>query len=344
MRDNRCVDPVESLVLLESAEVRPGRARRLVVLDLPGLAQAAQPLADEVVAWNDVSEEVAPTEPDDPFAELAEALTGADLVWMLLPKSLGALDEYCGLVARHASPQVQVLAAGREKHLNRSMNEVLEAHFEQVRASLGRNKSRVLHASAPRPQEAPGWPRHAHHEGIGLDLWAHGNTFAGTKPDPGTRLLLDQLPALCEGLPSGLRVLDLGCGNGTIVTTLGRLRPDWTLLATDNSRAAVAATRLTSAANGVEAGALLADGLSGWPDATLDLVVTNPPFHVGHAKDSSAALGFFDELARVLRPGGQVWCVFNSHLPWLGTLRRQVGTSEVIAQNPKFTVTRSTTY
>lgn len=353
MGENLRVDPTESLLLAESADVHPGRARRLAVIDLPGLREVAGEYADEVVCWDDVTADPTPRAAGDPFGELADAVRGADLVWMALPKSLGGLDEYAGLVAQHADDSVLVLATGREKFLNRTMNEVLAAHFGSVRASLGRQKSRVLHASSPlgSPTLSRGWPRSQHNDALSLELWAHGNTFAGTKPDPGTRLLLDQLPSLARDLPDGARVLDLGCGNGTITATLGRLRPDLDLLASDNSRAAVAATTRTVEANGVTAQVLMADGLSGWPDADLDLVVTNPPFHVGHAKNSSATLAFFDELPRVLRPGvqgksahdkgGQVWCVFNSHLPWRYRLNQVIGPTEVVAQNPKFMVTRS---
>ncbi len=49
----------------------------------------------------------------------------------------------------------------------------------------------------------------------------------------------------------------------------------------------------------------------------------------------------FADAQRVLRPGGELWVVYNSHLPYLTTLRRTIGRSTVIGQNPKFTVVRS---
>ena len=40
-------------------------------------------------------------------------------------------------------------------------------------------------------------------------------------------------------------------------------------------------------------------------------------------------------------PSGELWMVFNSHLPYLPALRRVVGRTTVAGQNPRFTVTRS---
>jgi 16S rRNA (guanine1207-N2)-methyltransferase len=53
------------------------------------------------------------------------------------------------------------------------------------------------------------------------------------------------------------------------------------------------------------------------------------------------ALSLFDEAARVLKPGGELWTVFNSHLAYRAALMRSVGPTRVVGQNPKFTVTVS---
>ena len=49
----------------------------------------------------------------------------------------------------------------------------------------------------------------------------------------------------------------------------------------------------------------------------------------------------FADAARVLRPGGELWCVFNSHLPWRRELERRVGRTVLVAQDRHFTVTRT---
>jgi 16S rRNA (guanine1207-N2)-methyltransferase len=76
--------------------------------------------------------------------------------------------------------------------------------------------------------------------------------------------------------------------------------------------------------------------------AELDLVACNPPFHRGAAKDSSAAFAMVADAGRALRPGGELWLVFNSHLPYLPQAREQVGPTRVVVRDPSYMVTCST--
>ena len=75
---------------------------------------------------------------------------------------------------------------------------------------------------------------------------------------------------------------------------------------------------------------------------SVDLVVCNPPFHVGAAVVTTAADRLFAAAARVLRPGGELWTVYNSALRYKPALTRVVGPTRVAQQTPKFTVTVST--
>ena len=54
----------------------------------------------------------------------------------------------------------------------------------------------------------------------------------------------------------------------------------------------------------------------------------------------SITVGFGGVLLMV-RPGGELWTVFNSRLGHAGALRRIVGSTKVMGDNGKFTVTRS---
>jgi 16S rRNA (guanine1207-N2)-methyltransferase len=81
--------------------------------------------------------------------------------------------------------------------------------------------------------------------------------------------------------------------------------------------------------------------LTSTADGSTDLVLCNPPFHRGAARDSDAAFAMFTDAARVLRPGGELWTVYNSHLPYLPALRRLVGSTRIVSQDPRYVVTRS---
>ncbi|RNE67248.1 class I SAM-dependent methyltransferase [Cryobacterium tepidiphilum] len=272
-----------------------------------------------------------------------ELVAGARVVLLQLPRSLAALEETAALIARYANPEVVVFAGGRVKHMTTAMSEVLRRHFGQVNASLARQKSRVLRAEGAVADEAStdAWPRREFHADLGLWVCAHGAAFAGTSVDIGTRFLLEFLPRMKADAASAI---DLGCGTGVLAAALAVSRPALTVVATDQSAAAVASARATMEANGVadRVEAVRDDALGSRPDASAELVVLNPPFHIGASVHAGIALKLFEDAARVLEPGGELWTVWNSHLGYRPALSRIVGPTEQVGRNAKFTVTVST--
>ena len=279
-----------------------------------------------------------------------ELFDGATVIIGQLPKNLDALREIAQLAAAHADAGVTVFLGGRVKHMTRSMNDVVSERFADVRASLAQQKSRVLMASDIRPPrsagatEYPPWteyPLRAHHGDLDLWVCAHGAAFAGTKLDMGTRFLLGFLERMN---PTASTAVDLGCGTGVIAAALARERQWLRVTATDQSAAAVSSAAATAAANGLSARVqvLRDDAMSTQPDASVDLILCNPPFHIGTSVNAGAALRLFDAAGRVLAPGGELWTVFNSHLAYDRALNRSVGSTKVVGRNTKFTVTVST--
>jgi 16S rRNA (guanine1207-N2)-methyltransferase len=273
----------------------------------------------------------------------AELFAGARLVLLQLPRSLAALDELAGAIARFAAPDVTVLAGGRIKHMTVAMNEVLRRHFGEVRVTQARQKSRVLIATQPTPPEPSesDWPRSVEHPDLGLTVCAHGAAFAGTTIDIGTRYLLEFLGRM---KPNAVNAIDLGCGTGVLAAALAQARPELRVLATDQSAAAVASAAATMRANGVadRVRVLRDDALSAQPDASAELILLNPPFHIGSSVHAGIALKLFEDAARVLRPGGELWTVWNTHLGYRPALTRIVGPTHQAGRGTKFTVTVST--
>ncbi|WP_434994447.1 class I SAM-dependent methyltransferase [Arthrobacter sp. Ld5] len=279
----------------------------------------------------------------------AELLDGVSTVLLRLPRSLDELDEIAWTIAAHARPDVVVLAAGRVKHMAVSMNAVLGRYFGSVTAGLARQKARVLTASNPLPVGESSYPRRAAHD-VGLprplELLAYGATFGGPALDPGTRLLLPHLrriPAPPTGA-SRADVVDLGCGNGAIAAFMALTHPEIRVLATDQSASATASAAATAAANGVADRITVSrdDALSGLPDASVHLIVLNPPFHLGSTVHAGVAHRLFDACARVLAPGGELVTVWNSHLRYRPVLERTIGSTRQLDRSPRFTVTAST--
>ncbi len=269
----------------------------------------------------------------------ADLLSGARLVLLQLPKALAELEEIADAVARWADPEVVLVAGGRVKHMSLGQNDVLGRSFAHVQAQRAERKSRLLIATAPLPvPESPPFPVSARHGG--LELVAHGGAFAGARLDIGTRALLDVLDL--DG-NAGRRVLDLGCGTGALAVSWALASPRDRVVATDRSAAAVASARATASANGVadrvevthdDAGSALAAG-------SFDTVLLNPPFHLGASVHTGAATRLFEAAARLLRPDGELYTVYNSSLGYRAELTRLIGPTEQLRRTPKFTVTRT---
>lgn len=265
---------------------------------------------------------------------------GGRVVLVKAPKGLDALREIAEVVAASAAPDVTVLVGARVKHMTRAMNDVLGASFTDVRATLARQKSRLLVARGPRPRPSS-FPRRLEHPDLGLTVCAHGAAFAGARVDIGTRALLGCLDRMAADAATAL---DLGCGTGILAAALARARPSLAVLAVDQSTAAVASARATATANGLDQRIVVVrdDAAASLPGGSVDLVVCNPPFHVGAAVVTTAADRLFGAAARVLRPGGELWTVYNSALRYKPVLARLVGPTHLVEQGPKFTVTVST--
>jgi 16S rRNA (guanine1207-N2)-methyltransferase len=270
-----------------------------------------------------------------------ELLDGATVILVQAPKTIDTLREIAESIARYAETSASVFVGGRIKHMSLRMNEVLNEHFEDVRASLARQKSRVLIAGGARPISASSFPLRAYLSDLDLWVHAHGGVFGGAKLDLGTRLLSSCLDRMN---PQARDAVDLGCGTGILAVALARARPELSVIATDQSAAAVASSAATVQAGGLEDRVTVVrdDAMSTLSDESVDLIVCNPPFHIGSEVNGSVALRLFDAAGRVLRPGGELWTVYNSHLGYRGSLELKVGKTTIAERNRKFTVAVST--
>ena len=279
--------------------------------------------------------------------ELDESLlSGARLVLLQLPKALAELEEIADAVARWAAPDVTLIAGGRVKHMTVTQNEVIGRSFGVVQAQRAERKSRLIMATESREVPVrPPYPQHSRHAEFDLELVAHGGAFAANRIDIGTRVLLDVLGGRHPRAAGrdGVTVVDLGCGTGALAAFFAMRHPEARITATDRSAAAVQSASATMAANGLEDRVVVThdDAASELPDASADLILLNPPFHLGASVHSGAATRLFEAAARVLRPGGELLTVFNSSLAYRPELTRLIGPTEQVHRTSKFTVTSS---
>ena len=232
-----------------------------------------------------------------------------------MPKSLARLDYLARSIASAGYSQARVVLGANNKHLSRGMNAVLGESFQDVAASLGRGKFRCLVASGPRDDVSYAPVR-------GDGLVAVGGVFSGAKPDRGGELLRSCLP------DEPGRLLDLGCGNGSVTRGMSAA-------ATDLDADAV----LSARAIGVDA--TWDNAGSKFSDSSFDTIALNPPFHDGTAVDATLVQHLLDAAVRLLAPGGALYLVHNSHLRYRDEVERRFATVEQVTRDNTFTVLRA---
>ena len=102
--------------------------------------------------------------------------------------------------------------------------------------------------------------------------------FSKTGVDRGTEILLEA----CREEHLYGRVLDLGCGYGTVSVVLGTVFPQVKMTAVDINPRAVELTELNCARNQVACNAFVSDGFDA-VEGLFSHVITNPPIRAGKA-------------------------------------------------------------
>ena len=337
--------PVAALALDDALELTP-TASTIAVIGPDDLAAAVAMRypAATVRAFDDLTRVDAPATGFTRHPLGTELFEAADLVVGLLTKPIAELTEIASLAAHGMAPDGVLTLAGRDKHMSRGMNTALEPWFRDVSASRGRQKSRALRGHSPKPGAALPYPRHASVDALPFAVYAHGGAFAGATLDIGTRALLDTFPALFASHRGSVdHIVDLGCGTGVLATSAALRLRETHVTATDRSWAAVSSARLTAdnAGVGTRVAVTQDDAGAGIADGSVDLVLFNPPFHDGAAVDEEMSHRMFRSAARMLRPGGSLAVVYNSHLRHRTALERVVGPTDQLSRTPNFTVTLS---
>ena len=159
--------------------------------------------------------------------------------------------------------------------------------------------------------------------------------FSHGRLDAGSALLLEHL----DDLPAG-PLLDFGCGAGVLGAVLKRRYPASPLLMLDVDAFALASSRLTLAANGLQAELIAGDGIHAAPTG-LAAIVSNPPFHQGVHTDYQASETLLRDAARFLRPGGELRLVANSFLKYPPLIERHLGPCATLAEGQGFRIYRA---
>ena len=147
------------------------------------------------------------------------------------------------------------------------------------------------------------------------------------------------------------RIIDLGCGNGVLGLHVLHQSPDAHVIFVDESFMAIASAKMNIEKNMPDklkqCEFLVSNCLDEYlrtpaNDASVDIVLCNPPFHQQNTITDHIALQMFKDSKRILKHGGELRVVGNRHLDYPQTIKRLFGHYKVLASDRKFSILSAT--
>lgn len=270
----------------------------------------------------------------DPLQPLA---ADRSLILMQVPKSPDLFELYLAGIAATAGPDRRVAAAFQTRHFTPKLLEIAERYASDVQQSRAYKKARLLLLNDLNPGKIP--------EELYHQLKYNGRTyhqyygvFSAKHVDYATQFLLEEWTTnhLLKDITPPASILDIGCGNGVIIDQLAQRYPEAQLLGSDVSKAAVSSTAQNNPYVRVHRSATL----SFVAPESIDLVVTNPPFHDGHRNAIGPTLQLFGEAKAKMTDKGHLVIVANRHLNYVTHLDKLFTEVIEVATNKKFVVYR----
>lgn len=237
---------------------------------------------------------------------------------------LRALGE---IIAAHTPIHLVAL----QRHLPHSFVPWLQEHCGEVTPHLGVKKAKAFTVSHVRFAQVPNERQYVVE---GLTLKSHPLVFSSGHLDEGSAFLLANLKPKF----SPTAVVDLGCGGGVLAAVAAKKFPEASIVATDESYAAVALAAGNFRDNHLKVQAVTGNCGDSIGDESADLVLLNPPFHRGTTLTDELTRRMVAQASRMLRSRGMLYLVCNRGLLYEPMLRQNFGNVSQIAEQKRFKI------
>lgn len=263
------------------------------------------------------------------FKSMLDDWVDADYIFIVVPKSLDLLEmilsKLTTLKSKHIVLSVMI------KHMPNKFYETIKEYFENIESSKIIKKARLTMISHPKSQKKYQPTRTINFNGI--SLLNYKSIFSSSQIDFGSELLYNELT---QGI-IGKKVLDIGTGNGFLCISLSQLYPNSTFVGYDDSHLAIESAKLNSKEN-PNCEFFTSKNGDFLNEQTFDMIVCNPPFHLGHVVTERIADEMFHIGKKYLSKNGTFWIVFNRSLNYKMKLSRLFKNVNLVAENRKFRV------
>ncbi|MEM5498845.1 methyltransferase [Paraglaciecola mesophila] len=267
----------------------------------------------------------------------------ADLVLIKVPKTLALLEQQLIDLQSSVTLETRVIAAGKANAIQKSTLALFEKHLGVTTTSLAKKKSRLIFCQYDGvKQSVSPYPTKWKTDNTLFTISNLANVFSRQQLDIGARVLLAHLPDA-----NHKRIVDLGCGNGVLGLHVLHKSPDAHVIFVDESFMAIASAKMNIEQNMpdklgqcefIVSNCLEEYLSSGENEATVDIVLCNPPFHQQNTITDHIALQMFKDSKRILKHAGELRVVGNRHLDYPQTIKRLFGHYKVLASDRKFSI------
>ncbi len=261
-----------------------------------------------------------------------------DLVLVRIPKNMSFFEDQLTRLTHHLHPGSKIICGSMVKHLAPTSFELLNKYIGATTTSLAEKKARLIFAAFEKEKVTSPYPQTIRIDGFEKPFINHSNLFSREKLDIGTRFFLEHIPR-----GAYKTILDLGCANGIIGIKAKLLNPAARIIFSDESWMAIKSARENYRHHFED------DAEFYWTNCfedrsvkEFDLVLCNPPFHQQNTIGDFIAWEMFKDSHAVLRQGGTLVVIGNSHLGYQIKMKKIFGNSKLISTNQKFMICSST--
>jgi len=258
-----------------------------------------------------------------------ESLPDTDVGVIKIPKSLEVFEFYLQLLHCSLKEKGVIVCGFMTKYFTPQLLEISSKYFEDVEQSKAKKKARLLILKNKKEIE---------HQTVTIDIKfgdkvykQHPGVFSSDHIDYATQFLLEHL-SIKE---SENNILDLASGNGVIADHILHQKPNSEVHLMDDSFLAVESSKMNV---NESAHFHWNDSLEDFDDESLDLVVSNPPFHFEYETNIEVTISLFTQVQRCLNESGRFVLVANKHLNYKTHLDKLFKTCSITAENEKFEI------
>lgn len=271
-----------------------------------------------------------------------DKLEDVELAIIKIPKSLDLFELFLHQIHHASTSRTKVLCSFMTKYFTNSLLKIASLYFEDIQQTKAWKKSRLLILKSPKKE--------VQYRSLYKEIFFNKKkyiqffgVFSAEKVDIGTQFLLEQFKKnkLCVK-KNEINIVDLACGNGVIAREIlddlkdqDREKKKVTLV--DDFNLAIESAKINMSSH-PQVEYLCDDNLQKILNNTVDLVISNPPFHFEHENNIEISLSLFKDVKRVLNIKGRFILVANKHLNYKVYLQKIFTNVFVIAVNKKFVI------